>query len=53
MYMQPLRCNVTGRTGNLSVAEAQPPVWCEGNQSACTVGAKQVNLLAPVNISPA
>ncbi|KAF5348476.1 hypothetical protein D9756_009594 [Leucocoprinus leucothites] len=42
MYMHPLRCNVTGPTGNLSLAQPQPPVWCEGNVSACTNGAKQV-----------
>ncbi|KAJ3556862.1 hypothetical protein NP233_g11880 [Leucocoprinus birnbaumii] len=42
MYMHPLKCNVTGQTGNLSLAQPEPPVWCEGNVSACTSGPKQM-----------
>jgi hypothetical protein len=46
MYMQPLRCKVVGRTGSRAVAPAVPPRWCEGNSSACIVGAKQASSLA-------
>ncbi|KAF9451834.1 hypothetical protein P691DRAFT_300692 [Macrolepiota fuliginosa MF-IS2] len=42
MYMQPLRCNVTGRTGTTNLAKPNPPAWCEGDTSTCTKGAKQM-----------
>ena len=42
MYMTPFRCRVTGATSTTPVAAPNPPVWCEGNPSACTKGAKQM-----------
>ncbi|KAF9505295.1 hypothetical protein BS47DRAFT_1306882 [Hydnum rufescens UP504] len=42
MYMLPYRCMVTGSTSRKTVAPAKPPVWCEGNLSACTQGSKQM-----------
>jgi len=42
MYMLPLRCKVTGLTGNAAVASATPAVWCEDNPSNCLTGAKQM-----------
>ena len=42
MYHVPFRCNVTGSTSHNAVAAGVPPVWCEGNPSACVKGAKQM-----------
>ncbi|KAF9476867.1 hypothetical protein BDN70DRAFT_881859 [Pholiota conissans] len=42
MYMQPFRCKVTGQTGTQPVSRATAPMWCEGNQSQCIAGAKQM-----------
>ncbi|KAG7086112.1 hypothetical protein E1B28_003626 [Marasmius oreades] len=43
MYMQPFKCTVTGSSPNARpVAPAKPPVYCEGNPSGCTAGAKQM-----------
>jgi len=42
MYMEAIRCNVTGATATKPVAAAKAPVWCEDNQSKCVKGAKQL-----------
>ncbi|KAF9256181.1 hypothetical protein L218DRAFT_975456 [Marasmius fiardii PR-910] len=43
MYMQPFKCTVTGASPSAhAVASAKPPVYCEGNPSGCTAGAKQM-----------
>ncbi|KJA20613.1 hypothetical protein HYPSUDRAFT_1090757 [Hypholoma sublateritium FD-334 SS-4] len=42
MYMEPFKCKVTGSTGDRSVSRATAPIWCEGNQSQCVGGAKQM-----------
>lgn len=42
MYMQPFKCMVTGATSTTPIAPPKPPVWCEGNPSACTKGSKQM-----------
>ena len=42
MYMEGFRCNVTGSTSNIPVARGKPAVWCEGEPSKCTKGAKQL-----------
>ncbi|KAG6854293.1 hypothetical protein C0991_008542 [Blastosporella zonata] len=42
MYMLPLKCRVTGLTGNATVAPGTPGVWCEDDPSSCLVGAKQM-----------
>jgi hypothetical protein len=42
MYHQPFKCKVTGATAFAPVAVAKPPVWCEGDPSKCTKGAKQM-----------
>ncbi|KAF8228797.1 hypothetical protein L208DRAFT_1403170 [Tricholoma matsutake] len=42
MYMFPYKCRVTGTPGNAAVAPPIPPTWCEGNQSSCTKGARQM-----------
>lgn len=42
MYMTPFKCKVTGATSTTPVAPGKPPTWCEGNQGACTKGAKQM-----------
>ncbi|TFK64060.1 hypothetical protein BDN72DRAFT_288494 [Pluteus cervinus] len=42
MYMEGFRCKVTGDVGNAAVALAQPPVWCEDDQSKCVQGPKQM-----------
>jgi len=42
MYHVPYRCNVTGSTSHTPVAAGVPPVWCEGDPSACVKGAKQM-----------
>lgn len=42
MYMEALRCKVIGATSTTPVAPAKPPVWCEGDESKCTAGSKQL-----------
>lgn len=42
IYHMPYKCRVTGATSTTPLAAAKPPVWCEGNQTACTEGAKQM-----------
>ncbi|KAG5338273.1 hypothetical protein C0989_007782 [Termitomyces sp. Mn162] len=42
IYHQGFRCKVTGATSMAPVAVAKPPVWCEGDASKCTKGAKQM-----------
>ncbi|KAG6811037.1 hypothetical protein H0H92_009268 [Tricholoma furcatifolium] len=42
MYHQGFKCKVTGATSTAPVAAAKPPVWCEGDSSKCTQGAKQM-----------
>ncbi|KAF8227927.1 hypothetical protein L208DRAFT_1365571 [Tricholoma matsutake] len=42
MYHTAFKCNVTGATSTVSLATPKPPVWCEGNPSQCTKGAKQM-----------
>lgn len=42
MYMEPLRCKVTGATSTTPVATAKPPVWCESDSTECASGAKQL-----------
>lgn len=42
MYMFPHKCIVTGATGTTPLAPAQPPVWCEDDQTKCILGAKQM-----------
>ncbi|KAJ3812088.1 hypothetical protein F5876DRAFT_38213 [Lentinula aff. lateritia] len=41
MYFSPSRCQVTN-TGNKVLGTPKPPVWCEGNSSACVSGPKQM-----------
>ena len=38
----PYKCRVSGATSTAPLAVAKSPVWCEGNQTACTKGAKQM-----------
>jgi hypothetical protein len=40
--MLPYRCTVTNATGTTPVGKAQPPVWCEGDESQCVTGPKQL-----------
>jgi len=42
MYMTGWKCKVTGATSTTPVAAAQPPVWCEDDQSKCVKGSKQM-----------
>ena len=42
MYMEPIKCNVTGATSTTPVAPGKAPVWCEDDQSKCVKGAKQM-----------
>jgi hypothetical protein len=42
MYHQAFKCKVTGATSKTPVAVGKPPVWCEGEPSKCTKGAKQM-----------
>ncbi|KAG1785222.1 uncharacterized protein HD556DRAFT_1423826 [Suillus plorans] len=42
IYMQGFKCMVTGATSTTPLATPKPPVWCEGDQSTCTQGAKQI-----------
>ncbi|KIY71843.1 hypothetical protein CYLTODRAFT_418559 [Cylindrobasidium torrendii FP15055 ss-10] len=42
MYMQGFKCKVVGETGNRALAQAKPPVWCEGEPDKCQTGAKQM-----------
>ena len=39
--MAGFKCKVTGSTSTTALAKPKPPVWCEGNPSNCTKGAKQ------------
>ena len=41
MYMAGFKCKVTNSISNVALAKPNPPVWCEGNPSNCTKGAKQ------------
>lgn len=41
-FLPGFKCKVTGVTGNAALAAAIPPVWCEGNSSACVPGARQM-----------
>ncbi|GAW03006.1 hypothetical protein LENED_004693 [Lentinula edodes] len=41
MYFSPSRCQVTN-PGNKVLGTPKPPVWCEGNSSACVSGPKQM-----------
>ena len=45
MYMEGFRCRVVGKTGDSAVAPGVPPVWCEGDQSKCVKGPKQVRVI--------
>jgi len=38
MYMEPIRCRVTGANAYIPVAAAKPPVWCEDDQANCVRG---------------
>lgn len=40
--MTGFKCNVTNPTSTVPLAPAKPAVWCEGNSTACTPGAKQM-----------
>ncbi|PPQ98999.1 hypothetical protein CVT24_003481 [Panaeolus cyanescens] len=42
MYMEGFKCRVTGSTGNASVSQGVPPVWCEDDPDQCVKGAKQM-----------
>ncbi|KAF9047830.1 hypothetical protein BJ165DRAFT_1124076 [Panaeolus papilionaceus] len=42
MYMEGFKCRVTGMTGNSSVTQGVPPVWCEDEPDKCVKGAKQM-----------
>jgi len=42
MYHQPFKCQVSNSKSTTPVAPAKPPVWCEGQPSNCTQGAKQM-----------
>jgi hypothetical protein len=42
MYMEPIRCRVTGTNASIPVATAKPPVWCEDDPAKCVTGAKQL-----------
>lgn len=42
MYMEGLRCKVTGDIGTTAVATGKPPTWCEDDSGSCTSGAKQM-----------
>ena len=42
MYMSPFRCIVTGATSTKKIGVAKPPTWCEGDESKCTTGPKQM-----------
>ncbi|KAJ3859645.1 hypothetical protein EV359DRAFT_86181 [Lentinula novae-zelandiae] len=41
MYFSPSRCQVTN-PGKKVLGKPKPPVWCEGNSSACVSGPKQM-----------
>lgn len=42
MYMQNLRCHVTGSSSTKTVAAAQAPVFCGDGKTPCVAGAKQM-----------
>lgn len=42
MYHTGYKCNVTGATSTVPVAQAQAPVWCEDDTTKCVQGAKQM-----------
>ncbi|KAL4865341.1 hypothetical protein BDV12DRAFT_211111 [Aspergillus spectabilis] len=42
VYMAGYKCNVTGATSTSQLAPAQPPVYCENDESKCISGAKQM-----------
>jgi len=42
IYMAPYKCKVTNAVGVLPLATAEPPVWCEDDQTRCVQGAKQM-----------
>ncbi|KAJ3966635.1 hypothetical protein EV361DRAFT_1012528 [Lentinula raphanica] len=43
MYFSGSRCQVTGNTDkSKSLGVPRPPVWCEGNSTACVKGPKQM-----------
>ncbi|KAB5571716.1 WSC domain-containing protein [Coniochaeta sp. 2T2.1] len=41
MYLQPIKCNVTGQTSTRKLGIPKAPVFCEGDASKCATGAKQ------------
>ncbi|KAB5511574.1 WSC domain-containing protein [Coniochaeta sp. 2T2.1] len=41
MYLQPIKCNVTGQTSTRKLGIPEAPVFCEGDQSKCVTGPKQ------------
>ena len=41
MYMAGVKCKITNSTSTTALATPKAPVWCEGNPSNCTQGAKQ------------
>jgi hypothetical protein len=42
IYLEPIRCQVTGVTSTTPLATPKPAVWCEDDKSKCVEGAKQV-----------
>ncbi|KAE9405803.1 hypothetical protein BT96DRAFT_305390 [Gymnopus androsaceus JB14] len=42
MYLEAIRCTVTGETGSKPLGTPKPPVWCQNNSSACVKGPKQM-----------
>lgn len=42
MYMQPIKCTVTGSTSTRTLAKAQTPRYCKGDSSKCVKGAKSM-----------
>ncbi|KAI0842323.1 hypothetical protein F5Y06DRAFT_124659 [Hypoxylon sp. FL0890] len=61
MYMQNLRCHVTGSTSTKKVAPAKAPKYCGDGKTPCVPGAKQMiawnqadgnNVEVPVGVSP-
>ncbi|KAI0155446.1 hypothetical protein GGR52DRAFT_205975 [Hypoxylon sp. FL1284] len=61
MYMQNLRCHVTGSTSSRTIAPARAPVYCEDGNTPCVAGAKQMiawnqndgnNVNMPDGVSP-
>lgn len=42
MYMQPLKCQVTGSTSTRKLAKAQTPHYCKGAPDSCVKGAKSM-----------